>query len=61
MSLLLLPLLILSDGLGLPVTLKQASTVDPDTPSKMSDCREIVGLAIIAQRENYISASTTLT
>ena len=45
LALLLCVLLILREGLGLPVILKQASTVDPNTPSKLSDCREIVGLA----------------
>ena len=51
MSLLLSSLLILSEGLGLPLTLKQASTVDPSVPDKMSDCLEMVGLANCAKRK----------
>ena len=51
MSLLLSVSLMKSEGLGLPVTLKQASTVDFGVPNKMSDCREMVGLANCAERK----------
>ncbi len=36
-------LLIVSEGSGLPVTLKQASTKDSGKPSKLFDCLEICG------------------
>ncbi len=59
-SLLLSLFPIMSEGLGLPVTLKQASTVDPGVPDKMSDCRDMVGLANCANRKLLITVIDNL-